>query len=388
MRIDAPWLHSPMTSLLFDLFNHHKHKLYFVGGCVRDAILGFESHDIDFATSAKPHEMFNIAKSTSINVLPTGIEFGTVTFKMGESSFQVTTFRSDIKADGRYPVVEFTRDLEVDAQRRDFTINSLYCDYDGIVFDPNGGIVDLENRYVRFIGDPAQRIREDTLRVLRFFRFNTYLGTIFENYDQSAWEAISAFNAVELEHLSGYRIKNEFFRILASRKPSIGLDAMGKLGLLNHLLPGIDIEYIARMESCEEHIGLPPDTMRRLACLNGTSICDILPLTREEGSFIKQVELDSKHRKPVEAIAYSSGVNTAITVALLHSIRANKLPSRNLLDRVAKASKQVFPVNPADLLKDFSGSEISGILEILEQKWLDSGFELTREDLLDTIQLA
>ncbi|MEO0704030.1 MAG: CCA tRNA nucleotidyltransferase, partial [Pseudomonadota bacterium] len=150
------------------------HMAYFVGGCVRNAVMGVAASDVDIATDATPDDVMRIADAAGLRAVPTGIDHGTVTLVIDGTPFEVTTFRRDVATDGRRAVVAFSGDMEEDARRRDFTMNALYADRHGWLHDPVVGLADAQARRVRFIDDPVQRIREDYLRILRFFRFSAW----------------------------------------------------------------------------------------------------------------------------------------------------------------------------------------------------------------------
>ena len=172
------------TQLLFDIIG--KDNLRFVGGCVRNSLLQKENTDIDLATVKKPQEVMNLLKNANIRVVDTGIKYGTVTAVIDGQAFEITTLRRDLKCDGRYAEVEFTDDWEEDASRRDFTINAMSCDLDGKLYDYFSGKEDLAAGLVRFVGDANERVEEDVLRILRFFRFNAYFAHDFDSLDKAS----------------------------------------------------------------------------------------------------------------------------------------------------------------------------------------------------------
>ena len=174
--IAADWLNDSDLQRLLAALSGDGEEARIAGGAVRDALLGREVSDVDIATTILPDETMSRAEAAGFGAIPTGIEHGTVTVVAGKKTYEVTTLRADIETDGRHAKVQFGRDWKVDAERRDFTINALYADPDGTVVDLVGGVADLEARNLRFIGDPELRIREDFLRILRFFRFFAWYG--------------------------------------------------------------------------------------------------------------------------------------------------------------------------------------------------------------------
>ena len=171
MKISADWLNNPSTRSVMKKLISRGYQAYFVGGCVRNALLNIESNDIDIATSAHPKKVLEIMENAELKALPTGIEHGTVTVLANKRNYEITTLREDINTDGRRAKVKFTKSILEDARRRDFRINAIYAEQDGTILDPLGGIADLLEQRIKFIGDPYARIKEDYLRILRFFRF-------------------------------------------------------------------------------------------------------------------------------------------------------------------------------------------------------------------------
>ncbi|GLS45207.1 CCA tRNA nucleotidyltransferase [Methylobacterium brachythecii] len=215
-----------------------------VGGCVRDALLGRDAADIDFATTHPPAGTLTLAKTAGLKAVPTGFEHGTVTLVVDGAPFEVTTLREDIETDGRHAVVRFGRDFARDAERRDFTINALSLGADGHLHDPGDGLRDLAEGRVRFIGDPATRIREDALRSLRFFRFDARFGRGAP--DRPALDAIVAARA-SLDRLSRERIRAELLKLLLAERAVPAVAVMSETGLLARLLGGvIDLGRLAR----------------------------------------------------------------------------------------------------------------------------------------------
>ena len=264
-----PWMLEAATRDVLAALTAEGDTARFVGGCVRDALLGRPVADIDIATPAPPDRVLALLARAGIRALPTGIAHGTVTALADRRHFEITTLRHDVSTDGRRAVVAFTADWAADAARRDFTINALFCDGEGRVFDHVGGLADLEARRVRFVGDARTRIREDVLRLLRFFRFYAQLGA--PPPDAAALAAAGEL-APLLPLLSGERVRAELLRLLASPDPAAVLRLMQAHGVLAHLLPpGLDLDRLAGLVAVEER--LPPrlagavDPLRRLAAL-------------------------------------------------------------------------------------------------------------------------
>ena len=264
-RVSGDWLHSAPIRKVFAALKAGNAEARIVGGAVRDAIIGRPVREIDIATTALPEEVMRLASEARLGAHPTGIDHGTVTVVADGMPFEVTTLRRDIETDGRHAVVTFTTVWQEDAARRDFTINALYCREDGTLYDPVGGLDDLRKRRVRFIGDPETRIREDYLRILRFFRFSAAYGN--GQLDPAGLAA-----AVALKHglsqLSPERIRAEILKLLAARNAAEVVSAMHDSGVLQLAIPATaHPERLARLQAIERALGQPPDALARLAAL-------------------------------------------------------------------------------------------------------------------------
>jgi poly(A) polymerase len=235
----------------------------FVGGCVRDAILARPVKDIDVATPEPPETVMERLAAAGIKAIPTGIAHGTVTAVAGKAHFEITTLRRDVETFGRRARVAFTDDWTADAARRDFTINALFCDPDGTLYDPSGGLADLHAGRVRFVGEAEERIREDVLRLLRFFRFHAWYGAGAP--DQAALAACRKL-APEMVSLSAERVWSELRRMLAAPAAAAVLRLMADWDVLVHALPeAVDLARLDALARVEDEVGEPADAIRRLA---------------------------------------------------------------------------------------------------------------------------
>ena len=236
-----------------------------VGGAVRDALLGGVPREIDIATTALPDAVMRRARAAGLKTAPTGIAHGTVTVIAGGTPFEVTTLRQDVETFGRKAAVRFGRDWQADAERRDFTFNALSATRDGVVYDPVGGAADLAAGRVRFIGDPAERIREDYLRILRYFRFHASHGRGAP--DAAALAAVVA-EREGLALLSRERVRMELMKLLAAANAAPALALMTEHGILVPLIAGVPVApQVGRMGRLESALELPADPLRRLAAL-------------------------------------------------------------------------------------------------------------------------
>ena len=261
-----PWLTGDATTRLFAALLKGGGEARFVGGCVRNALLGAAVADIDVATTILPDDVAARLSAADITTVPTGIAHGTVTAIIDRTPFEITTLRRDVSTDGRRATVAFTTDWAEDAGRRDFTFNALYATQDGAVIDLTGGLDDLKARKVRFIGEAKQRIAEDYLRILRFFRFHAWYGK--GEMDPAGLSACAEARD-GIATLSGERIHDELLKLLAAPDPVPVLRAMAATGIMGEVLPGaLDIERLARLVELEEtHLFRDADPLLRLAAL-------------------------------------------------------------------------------------------------------------------------
>ncbi len=280
MRLEPKeWMTAPQTRRVLDALGEAR----FVGGAVRNTLLGKLVADVDIATPLVPEEVMARMKAAGINAVPTGIEHGTITAISSGIPFEVTTLRRDVSTDGRRAVVAFTTDWKEDASRRDFTINALYAAADGEIFDYFGGVADLKAGRVRFIGDAVQRIREDYLRILRLFRFHAWYGK--GELDEEALRA-SAAQKAGLAQLSGERVQKEMLKLLAADNPVPVLRAMAASGILSEILPGsLDILRLESLVTIDTNNFFQPDALLRLAALldgGATEVADRFKLSNAD----------------------------------------------------------------------------------------------------------
>ncbi len=264
------WMAAPETQAVIRALGADGAHVRFVGGCVRDSVLKRPIKDIDIATPDPPERVLALLDDHGIHAIPTGIDHGTVTAVIGKAHFEITTLRRDVESFGRHARIEYTDDWRVDASRRDFTMNALSADPQGRIYDPFDGLADLGAGRVRFVGDPFQRIEEDALRLLRFFRFHAHYGRR-TNMDDRALVACRKM-AHKLNTLSGERVAGELLRLLLAYDPASVLLTMYGLGILAYLLPDAKNFGRLRVLSWLESRGLArdevqPDAIRRLAAM-------------------------------------------------------------------------------------------------------------------------
>jgi len=347
----------------------------YVGGAVRDDLLGLPVSDIDLATQLRPDEVVARLEAAKIKAVPTGIDHGTVTAVSDGHPFEITTLRRDVSTDGRRAVVDFTDDWEQDAARRDFTINALSADpLTGELFDYFGGLEDLETRHVRFIGDPLQRIAEDHLRILRFFRFHARFGS--GTLDDAALEACTA-RANDLMALSRERIADELLKLLGLENPAPTVGIMLQRSILKPVLPEIEPERLCDLEaliSAERDAEVAPEALRRLAAL--------LPRDPQLADAIGvRLRLSNKARKRLSCAADPGIAGTA--QALAYRIGTDCARDRLLLAGKAEEARAIadwkaprLPIGGGDLIARglTQGPAVARTLRKIEDAWADEGF--------------
>lgn len=382
------WIRDAATQNVCSALTAHGAEALFVGGCVRNALMGVPVSDIDIATDASPQEVLALAKSAGIKAIPTGIEHGTVTLVKGQIPHEVTTFRKDVATDGRRAVVAFSKDIAEDAARRDFTMNAIYARPDGSIVDPLGGMADLAARRVRFIGTAENRIREDYLRTLRYFRFHAWYGDKDAGFDPEALAAIAA-NLEGLSQLSLERVTSEVLKLLAAPDPAPAIAAMRQIGVLNQILPGADDRSLAPLihlqgQQPDREISLDP--VCRLAALGGSELQEYLRLSKAEARLLVHLrEAATGVSLPAE-LSYRMGHDYALQAAVLRSALLEEPVSPSLGSDLARGSEAVFPLKAADLMPDLSGSALGAALKKLESAWVQSGFTLSRNELLQKLK--
>lgn len=255
---------TPAVGRLFDAFAAGGVTARFVGGCVRDALIGRPVKDVDIATPELPERVMAVLRDAGIQAVPTGLKHGTVTALIDRQPFEITTLRRDVETDGRHAVVAFTDDWAADAARRDFTMNALYCDPDGTLHDPTGGLADLQAGRVRFVGDGGRRIEEDVLRLLRFFRFHAHYGA--GPPDQQALEACRAM-VDRLPQLSAERVRHEVLRLLEADRAAEVWAVMTTIGAVARVVPdATEVSRLTGLVPIEMALGRI-DPVRRLGAL-------------------------------------------------------------------------------------------------------------------------
>jgi poly(A) polymerase len=395
----ADWLEDADLQRLLAALNADGEEARIAGGAVRNALLGQAVADVDIATTTIPEETIRRAKAAGFKVVPTGIEHGTVTVIAGGVGHEVTTLRADVETDGRRARVMFGRDWKADAERRDFTINALYAEADGTVVDLVGGLADLQNRTLRFIGDAEARIREDYLRILRFFRFFAWYGS-----GRPDAEGLKACARLKdgIDQLSAERVRAELKKLLAAPDPSRALLWMRQAGVLTKTLPESEkwgIDAIHGLVKAERDLGWQPDPLLRLEAIVPSDaqrmqvLAERLKLSNADAERLKSWTLAPKiepggSESELSKKLYRSGrqpILDKLRLALA-SARAKGIESNDalieaggysrLLKFAEKWTAPKFPLKGADLqaIGVPTGPEMGKLLKRLEEEWVEADF--------------
>ncbi len=378
MQISGDWLSRPGTQALCAALSAQGFQALFVGGCVRNALLGLCVADVDLCTDARPETVTNIAKSAGFKVIPTGLAHGTLTIVAGGIAHEITTFRRDVQTNGRHAEVAFSTDIAQDAARRDLTMNALYARADGHVIDPLGGMPDLLARRVRFVGDAAQRIREDYLRILRFFRFHAHFADPDGGMDAEALAACAA-NSDGLAGLSKERIGQEMRKLLAAPDPAPAASAMMQAGVLGAILPGASARFLAPLVHLEGPI--PARWLRRLAVLGGEDLQGLLKLSRSEMRHLDAMKDAIGSPRSPAAIGFLLGPDLGADAVLARAALMETRLEPDWTTEIARGAAAQFPIRAADLAP-LKGAALGARLKHLQEIWLRTGLAATRKALL------
>jgi len=399
-EIQYNFLKDKLCMKIFSLLNEKEDTARFVGGCVRDSIIGLKTNDIDIATKLNPEDVVKILGSESIKVIPTGIDHGTVSVFSKDFNFEITTLRSDISTDGRHAEVIFSDSWEEDSLRRDFTINSIYLKQNGELYDPHNGIQNLKDKKIIFIGNPDERINEDYLRILRFFRFNAFYGN---NNLKLSSDSIKACikNKNKIKKLSSERVQNEFFKILNSSDPYFIVSIMRKIEILDLLFEHkVETKIFKKLLLIEKENSFSKNHILRFASLalknkkinsNNLQMFNFSKKERKELCLLtnQEFEIHNKlNKSDIKKILYSIDRKTLKDMAKLSwALSNNRVTNKNwknVLSQIDKVAIPIFPLKAKDIL-DYGleeGPIIGEILKTVEQDWIDSNFEHNKEDLL------
>ncbi|MEL6781562.1 MAG: CCA tRNA nucleotidyltransferase [Pseudomonadota bacterium] len=389
-RIDGDWLTAAETVAVIEALEAARPGCArFVGGCVRNTLMGRAVDDIDIATQLTPDLTIGAIEAAGLRAIPTGIDHGTVTAISGGEPFEITTLRRDVETDGRRAVVAFTEDWAEDAARRDFRLNAIYAEPSGILHDPTGaGVSDAAEGRVVFIGDPDQRLREDYLRILRYFRFNAWYGAAVDETGLAA----CARHRDGLKNIAAERIWKELEKLLRAPAPAKSILSMEEAGVLPVILPDA---AAGRFEAFLEVVDAPWDPMRRLMALLPRN--ELAAARTANALRLSNAERDRLMAWAAETVSLSPDLSPAQARAA-----AYRLEHRTFFDRVYTAmatdgrarwtdvhdavdgwGRPSFPVSGGDIAATGRrGPAVGEAMRALETIWIDSDFTLSREALL------
>ncbi len=366
--------------------NKNGYQAYFVGGLLRDILKGHKvPHDVDLATDAHPSVTEQWARQQKVKTSLRGLPYGAIKLYVGDSPIVVTTFRRE-RYEGDKPLIVFVKTIEEDAVRRDFTINAIYADGDGHIFDPVGGLSDLDAQRVQFVGDAAKRIQEDPFRMLRYFRLRGDFANLEKKIEVQIREAFRQFASC-LGHISPQRKEQEMVKLFSAKTVHPILVNMQECGLLPYCLPPVDIGRLNRLEHLERLYEVSPSPLRRLATLgiNGSE----KPLLwsrrwqRQLEGLIHWVESGVAAHE----LAYRLGRQQALDVLLVRAVSHDDTSDCDFFSHIEHASGQVFPVKAEDLMPQIKGKKLGQVLKRLEKSWLESNFLLSRGELLERVRV-
>ena len=379
---NASWQKRAGLAQLLEALDAPLGETRYVGGCVRDTLLGLAVSDVDLATRLPPEAVMARLAKAKIKAVPTGIAHGTVTAVIAGTPIEITTLRRDVSTDGRHATIAYTGDWEEDAARRDFTINALSANPATLeIFDYFGGEADLDSRLVRFIGDPLTRIAEDHLRILRFFRFHARFGR--GRPDAAGLDACT-LRANDLMALSRERIADELTKLLALEDPGATVALMVERRILEPVIPEIDSDGVSRLGRLierERQAGLAAESMRRLAAL--------LPADPAIAAAVgARLRLSNRSRKRLESAAARDESDRIDPFLLAYRIGPDLAIDRLLLgdgdpDRAAPLAGWLRPrldISGGNLIAMGlkPGSVVSRTLRAIEQEWAENGFPADR----------
>lgn len=403
------WMHRPATLAVFKALTEKGGEARFVGGCVRNAIIGLPITDIDIATPIPPAEVITLLRSQGIDAIPTGIAHGTITAICQHQPFEITTLRQDIETYGRHARVAFTDNWQADAARRDLTINALFASIDGEVYDYFDGVSDLMAGRIRFVGTARQRIEEDILRLLRYFRFHAWFGRLPP--DAQTLDAIGAF-VPALPRLSKERIHTEIFKLLQAPDPTLALQYMADLDIFQMILPEAkNISLLNKLKTIEQEVGIrSPSPLCRLAALLRGGIetvaaaTRLLRLSNKERAHLTALKEDEN--PPIDAnlpplamktLLYRRGKDIALSKILLAwaeaSGREGATPTQSeAWKRLYRLASHwvipTFPLSGQDLLARGvpPGPNLGRLLQAVEEWWKAGGFVADHTGCLAELQ--
>ena len=395
MKIDPEWLNTPETQMIMNALNNGKEKARFVGGCVRDAILNVDCHDIDIATKLVPTEVQARLEKIGITVHPTGIAHGTVTAVVHGEEYEITTLRKDVDTDGRHATVKFSKSWKDDARRRDFTMNALYASADGTVHDPLGsGLFDCQNKFVTFVGSPDDRIKEDYLRIMRFFRFSAKYSMVIG--DQLAleycinhrhgligisvervWSEIKQIIKISPAMFNSMVVFEMFPKVWGTLQESNAIET-NKHDVLQTFMRHLNKRDVDNIERVIISLKMSNSEKQRIRNWYENDKYD-----RDEWSQMMSYGLDdiAACRSLIHSL-YFCGKRSTLDAHLVSTHRPDDM-SNKVTKFIEGWEKPTFPLDGNDAISfGLKGKQIGLTLKAIEKHWVDSRFAFTKEALL------
>ena len=369
---------------LMSLLSSSGKECYIVGGAVRDLLLGYKKFkDIDLTTSLSVEQIKKILDQNQIRFDDRALKYGCFTVSNQKRSFQITSFRKDIRSFGRAADIEFVENIEEDAKRRDFTINAIYCSYNGQIIDPLGNLEDLNKIKLDFIGDPEIRIKEDYLRILRFFRFVAVLDLKDENVVPKNLPIIKK-HINGISDLSYERVASEIRKILLARSPSFALKLMNKVDLYKKLFGIYSQSALLKLEKLEKRFNLTPSLVRRLLALEMKTSIPLM-IKKEKKYFNQLNNLLGLDHNP-DYLGYKLGEKASIDLLIIKEVKEGFIITAKDIEKIKKASRKIFPIKFSDvhpLTKNLNTTKEK--INLMETFWIGSGFKASKEKLLSLL---
>ena len=369
---------------LMRLLSSSGKECYIVGGAVRDLLLGYKKFkDIDLTTSLSVEQLKQIFDQNQIRFDDRALKYGCLTVRNKKRNFQITSFRKDIRTFGRAADIEFVENIEEDAKRRDFTINAIYCSYSGQIIDPLGNLEDLNKIKLDFIGDPEFRIKEDYLRILRFFRFVAVLDLKDENVASNKLPIIKK-HINGISDLSYERVASEIRKILLARSPSFALKLMNKVDLYKKLFGIYSQSALLKLEKLENRFNLTPSLVRRLLALEMKTSIPLM-IKKEKKYFNQLNNLLGLDHNP-DYLGYKLGEKASIDLLIIKEVKEGFIITAKDIEKIKKASRKIFPIKFSDvhpLTKNLNATKEK--INLMETFWIGSGFKASKEKLLSLL---
>ena len=369
---------------LMRLLSSSGKECYIVGGAVRDLLLGYKKFkDIDLTTSLSVEQLKQIFDQNQIRFDDRALKYGCLTVRNKKRNFQITSFRKDIRTFGRAADIELVENIEEDAKRRDFTINAIYCSYSGQIIDPLGNLEDLNKIKLDFIGDPEFRIKEDYLRILRFFRFVAVLDLKDENVASKNLPIIKK-HINGISDLSYERVASEIRKILLARSPSFALKLMNKVDLYKKLFGIYSQSALLKLEKLENRFNVTPSLVRRLLALEMKTSIPLM-IKKEKKYFNQLNNLLGLDHNP-DYLGYKLGEKASIDLLIIKEVKEGFIITAKDIEKIKKASRKIFPIKFSDVhpfTKNLNTTKEK--INLMETFWIGSGFKASKEKLLSLL---